>query len=82
MLDKAVEFEYCDTNSQIADLFTNALDEQKLNYFASKIMYDAGSDPNYAMMCLYDKDTGNWSHAPMLSAEDKLMEEHFSEDAN
>mgnify|MGYP001161132131 FL=1 len=82
VLDKAVEFEYCDTNSQIADLFTKALDEQKFNYFASKIMYDAGSDPNYAMMCFYDKDTGNWSDAPMLSAEDKLMEEHFSEDAN
>ena len=81
-MDKAVEFEYCDTNSQIADLFTKALDEQKFNYFASKIMYDAGSDPNYAMMCFYDKDTGNWSDAPMLSAEDKLMEEHFSEDAN
>ena len=38
VLDKAVEFEYCDTNSQIADLFTKALDEQKFNYFASKIM--------------------------------------------
>ena len=80
MLDKAVEFEYCETKSQIADLFTKALDEQKFNYGASKIMYDAGSDPNYAMMCLYVKDTGNWSDAPMLSAEDKLMEEHFSED--
>jgi hypothetical protein len=32
-------------------------------------------------MCLYDEDTGNWSDALMLSAQDKLMEEHFSEDA-
>ena len=81
VLDKDVEFEYCDTNSQIADLFTKALDEQKFNYFASKIMYDSGSDPDYTMMCLYDEDTGNWSNAKMLSEQDKLMEEHFSEDA-
>ena len=62
-------------------LFTKALDEQKFNYFASKIMYDSGSDPDYTMMCLYDEDTGNWSDALMLSEQDKLMEEHFSEDA-
>ena len=44
-------------------------------------MYDSGSDPDYTMMCLYDEDTGNWSDALMLSEQDKLMEEHFSEDA-
>ena len=81
VLDKAVKLEYCDTDSQVADLFTKALDEQKFNYFASKIIYDSGSDPDYAMICLYDEDTGNWSDALMLSAQDKLMEEHFSEDA-
>ena len=44
-------------------------------------MYDSGSDPDYTMMCLYDEDTGNWSDALMLSEQDKLMEEHSSEDA-
>ena len=62
-------------------MFTKALDEQKFDYFASKIMHDSGSDPDYTMMCLYDEDTGNWSNAKMLSEQDKLMDEHFSEDA-
>ncbi len=38
-VDGEVEFKYCETKEQIADLFTKALDEPKFTYFRDKIMY-------------------------------------------
>ena len=38
-VDGEVEFKYCETKEQIADLFTKALDEPKFTRFRDKIMY-------------------------------------------
>ena len=38
-VDGEVDFKYCETKEQIADLFTKALDEPKFTYFRDKIMY-------------------------------------------
>ena len=38
-VDGEVDFNYCETNEQIADLFTKALDEPKFTYFRDKIMH-------------------------------------------
>ena len=44
--EREVDFEYTETKEQLADLFTKALDEEKFNYFADQIMYDAEKDQN------------------------------------
>ena len=38
-VDGEVDFNYCETNEQVADLFTKALDEPKFTYFRDKIMH-------------------------------------------
>ena len=38
-VDGEVDFNYCETSEQIADLFTKALDEPKFTYFRDKIMH-------------------------------------------
>ena len=38
-VDGEVDFNYCETNEQIADLFTKALNEPKFTYFRDKIMH-------------------------------------------
>ena len=38
-VDGEVDFNYCQTDEQIADLFTKALAEPKFIYFRDKIMY-------------------------------------------
>ena len=49
-VDGEVDFEYTDTKEQLADLYTKALDEEKFNYFADQIMYDAEKDQNYSLL--------------------------------
>jgi len=65
----------CDEN------FYRDVEKRKGKRKKKLLLYDSGSGPDYTMMCLYDEDTGNWSDALMLSEQDKLMEEHFLEDA-
>ena len=38
-VDGEVDFNYCQTDEQIADLFTKALAEPKFIYFRDKVMY-------------------------------------------
>ena len=38
VVDKEVEFVYCDTNHQLADFFTKPLDETKFIYFREQLM--------------------------------------------
>ena len=49
-VDGEVDFEYTEIKEQLADLFTKALDEEKFNYFADQIMYDAEKDQNYSLL--------------------------------
>jgi hypothetical protein len=37
-VDGAIEFVYCPTNDQLADLFTKPLDEDKFIYFRDQIL--------------------------------------------
>lgn len=38
VVNKAIEFEYCPTDKQLADFFTKPLDEEKFLGFRSKLM--------------------------------------------
>lgn len=38
VVDKDVEFVYCPTNHQLADLFTKPLDEAKFVYFRDQVL--------------------------------------------
>ena len=38
VVDKEVEFRYCPTDHQIADLFTKPLDKQKFQWFRSSLL--------------------------------------------
>ena len=88
VLNGDVGFAYCDTNSQLADLFTKPLDEQKFNFFASQIMYNSDDEPSHSIACLLNGGTQN-SEATRLDfitkrAEetddpDEIMARHFDE---
>jgi hypothetical protein len=41
VVDKEVEFVYCETNHQLADFFTKPLDETKFLYFRSQLMAES-----------------------------------------
>jgi len=56
VVNNEVDFEYCETERQLADLFTKSLDEQKFKYFVDKIMYDPSTDPNYVMHCYFNDE--------------------------
>ena len=60
VLNGDVGFAYCDTNSQLADLFTKPLDEQKFNFFASQIMYNSDDEPSHSITCLLNGGTQYW----------------------
>ena len=55
-MNNEVDFEYCETEHQLADLFTKPLDAQKFKYFVDKIMYDPSSDPDYVMYCHFNDE--------------------------
>ena len=38
-VDREVDFNYCETNEQLANLLIKALDETKFTYFRDKVMY-------------------------------------------
>jgi hypothetical protein len=42
VVDKAIEFKYCPTNEQLADLFTKPLAEDKFTYFRNQIIFPFG----------------------------------------
>jgi hypothetical protein len=42
VVDKSIEFKYCPTDEQLADLFTKPLAEDKFNYFRDKILFPFG----------------------------------------
>ena len=56
VVNNEVDFEYCETERQLADLFTKSLDEQKFKYFVDRIMYDPSTDPNYVMHCYFNDE--------------------------
>ena len=74
VLNGDVGFAYCDTNSQLADLFTKPLDEQKFNFFASQIMYNSDVESSHSTACLLNGGTQN-SEATRLDFITKRAEE-------
>ena len=56
VVNNEVDFEYCETEHQLADLFTKPLDAKKFKYFVDKIMYDPSSDPNCVMYCHFNDE--------------------------
>ena len=80
VLNGDIGFEYCDTNSQLADLSTKPLDEQKFNHFANQIIYDSGADPSHSMVCLFNEGIMCWgdSHVHKTNP-DEIMARHFDD---
>ena len=46
MVDEEVDFNYCETSKQLADLFTKPLDEVKFKVFSDMCMYNPEADAN------------------------------------
>ena len=80
MLNGDIGFEYCDTNSQLADLFTKPLDEQKFNHFANQIFYDSGADPSHSMVCLFNEGIMCWGDSHVhITNPGEIMTRHFGD---
>ena len=46
VVDEEVDFNYCETSKQLADLFTKPLDEVKFKVFSDMCMYNPEADAN------------------------------------